>query len=217
MVSHLPKQFQETAIANMFRPFGTVVDCTLLRDKQGNSQRSGFVIMLTDAQAAAGMNSLNNMPVGGQMLRVTLSSAHARQMAIDPFGAAGGATAATIPSMNDGSAMTAAAAGAEAAKALLEGGGAIPLPNGAAPPKPKETHSLFVFHLPHGLDEMVLEQLFLPFGKVDNVKICKNDQTGEHKGYGFVAYTERAHAEAAIEGMNGFEIGGKHLKVSHKQ
>jgi hypothetical protein len=47
------------------------------------------------------------------------------------------------------------------------------------------------------------------------VYVDKN--TGESKGFGFVSYDVPAAAEAAIRGMNGFQIGNKRLKVQHKR
>jgi len=40
--------------------------------------------------------------------------------------------------------------------------------------------------------------------------------TRQSKGFGFVSYDSRQAAEAAIEQMNGFQIGSKCLKVQHK-
>ena len=38
-------------------------------------------------------------------------------------------------------------------------------------------------------------------------------QTGKHKGYGFVEYETVEAADAAIDSMHGFELGGRTLKV----
>jgi len=41
--------------------------------------------------------------------------------------------------------------------------------------------------------------------------------TGTSRGFGFVTYSNPESAEAAIQSMNGFQIGRKHLKVQRKK
>ncbi|GMF09665.1 unnamed protein product [Phytophthora lilii] len=42
-------------------------------------------------------------------------------------------------------------------------------------------------------------------------------ETGRSRGFGFVSYDNAPSAEAAIKGMNGFQVGRKRLKVQHKK
>lgn len=49
-----------------------------------------------------------------------------------------------------------------------------------------------------------LRELFSRFGRVARVFIGKDRETGIGKGYAFVSYEDRAHAQKAIEKMHGF-------------
>ena len=87
-------------------------------------------------------------------------------------------------------------------------------------PRPREGPAganLFVYHLPHDLTDADLATAFNPFGNVISAKVYVDKFTGESKGFGFVSYDSVIAAEAAIEQMNGFQIGNKRLKVQHKR
>lgn len=86
--------------------------------------------------------------------------------------------------------------------------------------RPREGPSganLFVYHLPHDLTDADLATAFNHFGNVISAKVYVDKYTGESKGFGFVSYDSMHAAEAAIEQMNGFQIGNKRLKVQHKR
>jgi len=90
----------------------------------------------------------------------------------------------------------------------------------AGNPRPREGPAganLFVYHLPHDLTDADLATAFNSFGNVISAKVYVDKYTGESKGFGFVSYDSVISAEAAIEQMNGFQIGNKRLKVQHKR
>ena len=80
-----------------------------------------------------------------------------------------------------------------------------------SPPTTTSAPSLFVFHLPADASETTLRTLFEPYGALASVRVL----TG--KGYGFVNYETVQSAIAAVNGLNGFRIGNKHLKVEFKK
>lgn len=87
-------------------------------------------------------------------------------------------------------------------------------------PRPREGPAganLFIYHLPHDLTDADLATAFNPFGQVISAKVYVDKYTRESKGFGFVSYDSMQAAEAAIEQMNGFQIGSKRLKVQHKR
>lgn len=87
-------------------------------------------------------------------------------------------------------------------------------------PRPREGPAganLFVYHLPHDLTDADLATAFNSFGNVISAKVYVDKYTGDSKGFGFVSYDSVISAEAAIEQMNGFQIGNKRLKVQHKR
>jgi RNA recognition motif-containing protein len=61
--------------------------------------------------------------------------------------------------------------------------------------------------------ESDLQTAFEAFGQVSSVTIIKDKYTGQSRGFGFVEMPDDSEGRAAIEGMNGKEIGGRMLKV----
>ncbi|CAI7872487.1 unnamed protein product [Closterium sp. NIES-53] len=49
------------------------------------------------------------------------------------------------------------------------------------------------------------------------VRVLKDRETGNLKGYGFVTFFNRQHADKAIDTLNGSEIKGKKLRVTPSQ
>lgn len=75
---------------------------------------------------------------------------------------------------------------------------------------------IFVYNLGPETDENTLWQLFGPFGAVQSVKIVRDAQLQKCKGFGFVTMTNYAEAAAAIEQLNGCNLGNRILQVSFK-
>ena len=48
----------------------------------------------------------------------------------------------------------------------------------------------------------MFEQAFTEFGQVQEANIVMDRETGRSRGFGFVTFTEKAHAEAACNQMN---------------
>ncbi|GAX72653.1 hypothetical protein CEUSTIGMA_g109.t1 [Chlamydomonas eustigma] len=59
-----------------------------------------------------------------------------------------------------------------------------------------------------------LEDLCAYFGAVEVVKVIKDKGTGSSAGYGFVKFSERAFAEAALKALNGRSYLGQDLRVN---
>jgi hypothetical protein len=59
-----------------------------------------------------------------------------------------------------------------------------------------------------------MEQAFAQYGTVTSAKVMMERDTGRSKGFGFVEMSSPAEAQAAIEGMNGQQIGGRGLVVN---
>jgi len=62
--------------------------------------------------------------------------------------------------------------------------------------------NLYVRGLPLSCTAIELEQLFMPFGEVVQCRVLSNQNTGESRGVGFVLFSTRDQAEAAVEALN---------------
>ncbi len=74
--------------------------------------------------------------------------------------------------------------------------------------------NIFVGNLSFSTTEDELRSLFASYGTVERVSILTDRDTGRSRGFGFVEMTNDAEADAAINGLNGRDIGGRKLNVN---
>merc|ERR1712050_671578 len=72
--------------------------------------------------------------------------------------------------------------------------------------------NLFIYHIPGSWNDSILRQHFEHFGKIVSCRV-QTDNDGRSRGFGFVSFDAPQCAAAAIAGMHGFPVEGKHLKV----
>ena len=73
---------------------------------------------------------------------------------------------------------------------------------------------IFVGGLPYSVDDTQLGDLFTPFGAIESAKVITDRETGQSRGFGFVEMTDQGEAEAAIQALNGSDLGGRSLTVN---
>ena len=75
-------------------------------------------------------------------------------------------------------------------------------------------NKLYVGNLPYSFRDSDMEQAFGQFGSVTSAKVMMERDTGRSKGFGFVEMATEQQAQAAIQGMNGHQVGGRGLVVN---
>jgi len=74
---------------------------------------------------------------------------------------------------------------------------------------------LYVGNLPFNASEDDIRELFAQKGRsVEEVKLVTDRETGRPRGFGFVEMGSSEDAEGAIRDLDGFNFGGRPLKVN---
>jgi len=73
---------------------------------------------------------------------------------------------------------------------------------------------LYVGNLPFSATESDLRQAFEAHGQVTSATIVMDRETGRPRGFGFIEMASDDEARAAIEAMNGANLGGRNLTVN---
>lgn len=73
---------------------------------------------------------------------------------------------------------------------------------------------LYVGNLSYSTTQDSLESAFSEHGRVDEVAIVMDRETGRPRGFAFVTMNNDQEARAAIEGVNGREIDGRTVTVN---
>ncbi|MBL8371530.1 MAG: RNA-binding protein [Burkholderiaceae bacterium] len=76
------------------------------------------------------------------------------------------------------------------------------------------SNKLYVGNLAYSVRDDDLQQTFSAFGAVQSAKVMMERDTGRSKGFGFVEMGSAAEAQAAIQGLNGKNVGGRDLTVN---
>jgi len=74
--------------------------------------------------------------------------------------------------------------------------------------------NIYVGNLPYSTTSSELEELFSPHGAVDSAQVIMDRATGRSRGFGFVEMSSDDQARAAIEALDGHDMGGRSLTVN---
>ncbi len=77
--------------------------------------------------------------------------------------------------------------------------------------------NIFIGNLPYKLQESELMELFADYGEVTSLKVIKDRETGQSKGFGFAEMPDKESALKAIEDLNAAEIYGRNIVVKEAE
>ena len=73
---------------------------------------------------------------------------------------------------------------------------------------------LYVGNLTYDTSDSDLQRMFEEFGTVSSAQVIADRETGRSKGFGFVEMGSDQEAQAAINALNGKDVGGRALTVN---
>jgi len=73
---------------------------------------------------------------------------------------------------------------------------------------------IYVGNLPWSASEQEIADAFAEHGTVEKATIIVDRDSGRSKGFGFVTMNDNDEANTAIEALNGYELGGRALKIN---
>jgi RNA recognition motif-containing protein len=74
--------------------------------------------------------------------------------------------------------------------------------------------NIYVGNLSHDVTEADLQAAFEAFGTVAEVRMIKDQYSGQSKGFAFVEMPSATEAQAAISGLHGQDLLGRTLNVN---
>src|SRR5262245_5786568 len=81
-------------------------------------------------------------------------------------------------------------------------------------PRVSMAKKLYVGNLSYDVTDSALEQMFQEFGEVRSAQVIMDRDTGRSKGFGFVEMSNDHEAQAAVQALNGKQVGGRQLTVN---
>ncbi len=77
--------------------------------------------------------------------------------------------------------------------------------------------NIYVGNLSWTLKDQDLQDLFSQYGEISSAKIVLDKFTNRSKGFGFVEMANDDEAKAAIEALNGTDVGGRNIVVNESR
>ncbi|KAG5184168.1 hypothetical protein JKP88DRAFT_163534 [Tribonema minus] len=186
-----------------FAPFGNIQEASVASDREtGQSRGFGFVTYSSPMEAQAAMDNLNGTELDGRTIRVNLSQPRYGGSSGGYGGSSGGAGGYGGSSGGYG--------GGAAAGGYGGGGGGF----GGGGRGGGDGNKLFIGNLGWSTTTDELYQAFSQYGQIQDAIVMTDRETGSSRGFGFVTYTDAGAAQAAIQGMDGRDFGGRSIRVN---
>ena len=74
--------------------------------------------------------------------------------------------------------------------------------------------NIYVGNLSYSVNDDQLRSMFTEYGTVDSARVIMDRDSGRSKGFGFVEMSNDGEANAAIQALNGQDMGGRALTVN---
>jgi RNA recognition motif-containing protein len=74
--------------------------------------------------------------------------------------------------------------------------------------------NIYVGNLPFNTTDNDLQTMFAEYGAVDSAKVIIDRESGRSRGFGFVEMANADEGQAAIEGLNNQDVGGRKLNIN---
>jgi RNA recognition motif-containing protein len=74
--------------------------------------------------------------------------------------------------------------------------------------------NIYVGNLPKSTNEEAVRELFSEHGKVGEIKLIKDQYSGDLRGFGFIEMLDKEEGQNAIKNVNGNELAGNRLVVN---
>ncbi len=74
--------------------------------------------------------------------------------------------------------------------------------------------NIYVGNLSFSTYDEDLREVFAEFGDVTSAKVIMDRETDRSRGFGFVEMSSDDEGNAAIEALDGAEVGGRNLRVN---
>uniref|UniRef100_A0A8C6AKR0 CUGBP Elav-like family member 5 n=1 Tax=Monodon monoceros TaxID=40151 RepID=A0A8C6AKR0_MONMO len=230
-VGMLNKQQSEEDVLRLFQPFGVIDECTVLRGPDGSSKGCAFVKFSSHTEAQAAIHALHGsqtMPGASSSLVVKFADTDKertlRRMQ-QMVGQLGILTPSLTLPFSPYSAYAQALRARRWPRPFIPPSPEYSSTQPCTPPRPsRPSRTASPSRRPScssssekEFGDTELTQMFLPFGNIISSKVFMDRATNQSKCFGFVSFDNPASAQAAIQAMNGFQIGMKRLKVQLKR
>ncbi|EEA07878.1 RNA recognition motif. family protein [Cryptosporidium muris RN66] len=194
-VGSLDYSLSEADLRQVFGSFGTIVNIDMPRE--GNRSKGFcFIEYTTQESAEMALATMNRFVLKGRPIKV------------------GRPTNAIVSNNQNNNNSMGNHTGMVGMPVLPPENTNANIPPHQIPQNPPQNR-IYIGSVPYSFTPDDLRHIFKAFGVILSCQLIPSvEKPGTHRGYGFIEFGTPDQAKLAIETMNGFEVGGKQLKVN---